>query len=433
VLKLPETDRFALRSATVPRVAAPGLTAAAAEGLSSADLVISNGKIEAVLPAGGAPLDIEGIDLQERMVWPCFTDMHTHIDKGHIWDRQPNPTGDFEGALTAVRADREANWHAEDVAARMDFSLRCAFAHGTNLLRTHIDSLAPQHRISFEVFSEMRARWQDRIRLQAVALFPIDALDDDAYFDDLVDVVAAHGGLLGGVTYPMPDLDLRLDRLFQTASAKGLNVDLHVDETQDASVLTLFSIAEAKLRNRFEGAVTVGHCCSLAQQSEDKAKATIEKVVEAGLSVVSLPMCNAYLQDRHSGRTPRSRGVTLVHELMDAGVPLAVASDNTRDPFYAYGDLDMVEVFREAVRIAHLDHPLDEAAKLVTTQPANILQEPAFGRIAAGLGADLVVFNARSWSEFLSRPQADRIVMRNGMGIDRRLPDYRELDPFTRG
>ena len=49
---------------------------------------------------------------------------------------------------------------------------------------------------------------------------------------------------------------------------------------------------------------------------------------------------------------------------------------------------------------------------------------------AEGLGADLVIFNARSWSEFLSRPQADRIVMRNGMGIDRSLPDYRELDPL---
>ena len=33
-----------------------------------------------------------------------------------------------------------------------------------------------------------------------------------------------------------------------------------------------------------------------------------------------------------------------------------VASDNTRDPFYAYGDLDMIEVFREATRILHFDH-----------------------------------------------------------------------------
>ncbi|MET1415438.1 cytosine deaminase [Roseibium sp. HPY-6] len=433
MLKIPRTRRFALRSATLPIAVTPGFESAAKEGLSSADLIIAEGSIEAVLPAGSAPDDIEGADLQDRMVWPCFTDMHTHIDKGHIWDREPNPSGDFDGALQAVRADREANWNADDVATRMDFSLRCAYAHGTNLLRTHIDSLAPQHRISFEVFSDMRARWKDRISLQAVALFPIDAVDDEAYFDDLVEVVAANGGLLGGVTHILPDLERRLDRLFQTASDRGLDVDLHVDETQDVNILTLASIAEAKMRNKFEGAVTVGHCCSLARQSEDRANATIEKVAEAGISIVSLPMCNMYLQDRHPGRTPRSRGVTLFHELKAAGVPIAVASDNTRDPFYAYGDLDMVEVFREAVRIAHLDHPLDETAKIITCLPADILQAPEFGRIQNGATADLVVFNARNWSEFLSRPQADRIILRNGMGIDRCLPDYRELDPLMKG
>ncbi|WP_434052063.1 MAG: cytosine deaminase [Roseibium sp.] len=432
-LDLPKGPRFALLSATLPSVLAPESLTSEKHGLCMADLVVSDGRIEAVLTPGTAPPDIESVDLEDRMVWPCFVDMHTHIDKGHIWDRQPNPTGDFEGALTAVRADTKANWHAKDVETRMDFSLRCAHAHGTNLLRTHIDSLAPQHRISFEVFSDMRARWSDRIKLQAVALFPIDAIDDDAYFTDLVNVVAEHGALLGGVTYPMPDLEIRLDRLFQAAADKGLDVDLHVDETQDASVLTLAQITEAKQRNGFEGAVTVGHCCSLAQQDEDTAKATIEKVNRTGLSVVSLPMCNMYLQDRQASQTPRSRGITLLHELMEADIPVAVASDNTRDPFYAYGDLDMVEVFREAVRIAHLDHPLDDAAKLVTRVPADILNEPEFGRIAEGCVADLVIFNARTWSEFLSRPQADRIVMRNGMGIDRRLPDYRELDPLMRG
>jgi cytosine deaminase len=36
----------------------------------------------------------------------------------------------------------------------------------------------------------------------------------------------------------------------------------------------------------------------------------------------------------------------------------AVASDNTRDPFYAYGDLDMLEVYRNGTRIVHFDHPV---------------------------------------------------------------------------
>ncbi|MGN7293871.1 cytosine deaminase [Rhizobium sp. SAFR-030] len=428
-VELPNAPHYVLANATLPAITVEGYSAAASEGLLCTDLVIADGKIESILPPGTAPAALPRADLREGMVWPCFVDMHTHLDKGHIWERRRNPDGSFMGALENVSADRAANWSADDVRARMEFSLKTAYAHGTKLIRTHLDSIPPQHRISFEVFAELREAWKDRIDLQAVALLPLEQVLDANVFGDIVAVTRKHGGLLGGATRILPDFEKILETLFRAASDNGLDVDLHVDETEDREVLTLKTIAETKLRLGFQGAVTVGHCCSLARQDEELARRTIDLVAEAGISVVSLPMCNMYLQDRHAGRTPRWRGVTLFHELAAAGVPTAVSSDNTRDPFYAYGDLDPVEVFREAVRILHLDHPLDEAARVVTATPADILGRPDIGRIKPGLPADLVLFSARRWSEFLSRPQADRIVVRNGMGIDRRLPDYRDLDP----
>ncbi len=424
----PNAARFVLSNATVPAVTVEPIDVPITEGLATVDIVISDGTIAAIRPAGTAPADCARIDLKDSMVWPCFADIHTHLDKGHIWPRQANPDGSFMGALDAVRADREANWSAADVKRRMEFSLRSAYAHGTSLIRTHLDSLAPQHRISFEVFAEIRDAWKERIALQAVALFPLDAMADSSFFTDLVTVVRQTGGLLGGVTRMGPELVWQLDTLFRTAAEHGLDVDLHVDETDDRGAETLKAIAEAVLRNGFEGKVTAGHCCSLARQDEDTAARTVELVAKAGIAVIALPMCNMYLQDRYAGRTPRWRGVTLFHELAAAGVATAVASDNTRDPFYAYGDLDPVEVFREAVRILHLDHPLDTAARVVTTSPAAIVGRPDKGRIATGDPADLVLFSARRWSEFLSRPQSDRVVLRRGKVIDRSLPDYRELD-----
>lgn len=41
----------------------------------------------------------------------------------------------------------------------------------------------------------------------------------------------------------------------------------------------------------------------------------------------------------------------MAQELAAAGVPVALASDNTRDQFYAYGDLDMLELFSQASRV----------------------------------------------------------------------------------
>jgi cytosine deaminase len=196
-------------------------------------------------------------------------------------------------------------------------------------------------------------------------------------------MVEKAGGVLGMVTYPLPDLEARLEALLAMATARGLDVDFHVDETGDPSVATLRQIAQVVLKTGYEGKVVCGHCCSLAVQDDSEADRTMDLVAEAGLTVVSLPLCNLYLQDRDPGRTPRWRGVTLVHEMKARGIPVAFASDNTRDPFYAYGDLDMVEVMRESTRIAHLDHTTEDWVNAFTTIPAAMC-DFAYEPFAAG-------------------------------------------------
>jgi len=117
-----------------------------------------------------------------------------------------------------------------------------------------------------------------------------------------------------------------------------------------------------------------------------------------------------------------------VHEMRAAGLRVSLASDNTRDPFYAYGDLDMVEVYREATRILHLDHPMGAWPDAVSAIPAEAMGLKGIGRIEAGASADLILFSARGMTELLSRPQSDRVVLRAGKPIDTTPPDYRELD-----
>jgi cytosine deaminase len=364
------------------------------------------------------------------MVLPAFVDMHTHLDKGHIWPRSPNPDGTFEGALTTVRDDH-ARWSAEDLRPRMEFSLRGAFAHGTRAIRTHLDSAAPQDGISWPVFEEVRADWAGRIELQASCLVGCEQVEADGPFRATADRVARAGGVLGMVTYPVADLRERIATFFRMAAERGLAADLHVDETLDPSVNTLHEVAQHVLDSGFDAPVTVGHLCSLSTMPEDEAMETLDLVAQAGLHVVSLPMCNLYLQDRQAGRTPRHRGITLVHEMKARGIPVSFASDNTRDPFYAYGDLDMIEVLREATRIGHLDHSDPDWIHAFLLNPARVcgFEPPS---LAPGAHADLVITRARSWTELLARPQSDRIVLRAGRAIDRSLPDYAELDPLMR-
>jgi cytosine deaminase len=336
------------------------------------------------------------------------------------------------GALTTVGADRTARWRAEDVRARMEFSLACALAHGTRAIRTHLDSIPPQDAISFGVFREVRAEWAGRIDLQAACLIGAEGFSTEGAFGATAEIVAASGGVLGMVTYPLPDIADRIRAFLGMAAARGLSADFHVDETLDPASNTLRMIAQAVLQTGFSAPVVVGHCCSVSAMDEAEAMATLDLVAKAGLHVVSLPLCNLYLQDRQTGRTPRMRGITLVHEMRARGINVCFASDNTRDPFYAYGDMDMVEVLREATRIGHLDHAGPDWVQAVLGNPARACGWPA-PSLAPGSPADLVIFRARTWNEVFARPQADRIVIRGGRVIDRALPDYAELDHLMEG
>lgn len=451
ILEIPTIGHYWLRHAHVPTaLLVQPLEPQTREGLALVDLEIRDGLIQQIQLSGiEPPATDNSIDLQRRLVFPCFADLHTHLDKGHTWERSPNPTGYFDDALASIQTDRLAHWQFDDLYQRMEFALRCAYAHGTCALRTHLDAIAPQGDISFAVFRQLQQEWSDRLHLQAVSLVSLD------YFltpggETLADLVAESGGILGGVAFPNPELKMQLERVFDLAHERGLNLDFHVDESPDPASDTLHEIAKLAQHHPFSGKIVCGHCCSLSLQTLEKVEAVIADVKVANIGVVSLPMCNIFLQDRNQeaskqliqhlsgdflahvsdspSRTPRWRGITLLHELKHAGVPVAVANDNCRDAFHAYGDHDMVEVFRESSRIAHFDMPYGDWCRTVTTTPADLMGIPTVGRIGVGLPADLVVFKARYFSELLSRPQGERLVLRKGSPIDTTLPDYAELD-----
>jgi len=433
------TGDFRLRRATVARAllaaAPPGPVDA--DGLVSVDIELRGGRIVSIAPAGTFAV-AGAVDLDSGMVWPGYVDLHTHLDKGHIWPRASNPDGSFYNAMMNTKSDREANWNAEDVRRRFEFGLRCAYAHGTTAIRTHIDSLAPQAAISWPVFRKLRDDWAGRIELQATSLMPMDAFSDD-YARELADIVAESGGQFGAVTRlggethtdVPPEFHVLLERIFSLAEERDLDLDLHVDESGEQGAVALGYIARMAIRRKFKHRILCGHCCSIAIQPEALVKETLALCADAGLAIVSLPMCNLYLQDRKPGRTPRWRGVTLLHEFKAHGIPVSVASDNCRDPFYGFGDHDMHEVYTQATRIAHLDRPYADWPMAVTATPASVMGLGEHGTIRVGAPADLVLFRARAMSELLSRRQADRVVLRRGKAIDTTPPDYRELDDLV--
>jgi cytosine deaminase len=437
----PAAGRYALRRVHVPAsvLSGPPPGPVDQDDLVHCDLVIEHGKVGEVAAAGSVAPEL-GPDLDRSLVLPGMLDAHAHLDKGHIVPRARNQTGDLLGAAAVSGPDRRARWHAEDVRRRLEFGLQTAYAKGVVAIRSHLDSQSPQPSITFPVVKQLREEWAGRVELQPSTICPIDTfLTDEGR--QLADQVADMGGNLGcGTRFvaPMPSLvppefDSAMERIFTLAEERGLNLDMHVDESSDAEARTLIRIARMAVKRGFKGRILAGHVCALALQTDEFIKDTMAACKDAGIEFVSLPAVNLYLQARGTNRrTPHWRGVTLLHELKAHGLQVAIGGDNVRDPFHGYGDHDMLENFSQAVKIAHLDHPHEDWITAVTSVPAAIMQLPQFGRIGQGRGADLIVTRARDWHELLSRFQADRVVIRHGKAIDTTLPDYRQLDDLVR-
>jgi len=417
---------FVLRDASAP---AALLEIASPSEIARVDIGVEGGHIRFVTPAEARTLaPWPDLPMAGAMAWPCFAEPHAHLDSTQTWTRSPNPDGSFAAGAATIIADRETYWTPEDMRARMEFGLRCAYAHGVRALRTHLASQNDQFEQRWEIFSDLRAAWAGRIALQAVPLISAEALADEQLLRRIVDLVLRHEGVLGAFA-PMSDqIDTHLSRLFEIAEKHDLPLDFHADETGAPESDVLLRIARMARGRRFPQPILIGHCCSLAMQNEAVIDRTLDLVAAAGVSIVSLPSCNLYLQGRTPGRTPRWRGVTLLHEMQARGIDIAFGADNCRDPFHAYGDFDPLASFRDAVRIAHLDHPIGAWPRAVTTTPAALIAQAQ--TIAAGQPADLVLFRARSFNEVLARPQADRLLIRDGRFVAAKLPDYEELDPL---
>jgi cytosine deaminase len=99
--------------------------------------------------------------------------------------------------------------------------------------------------------------------------------------------------------------------------------------------------------------------------------------------------------------------VTLVRELISAGVKVRFGTDNVRDWFYPFGDGDMLETAVAGAIATHLDDPVDLTGAVCGGRPA----------IAEGEAADLVLIPASSFGDALARRPAGRIVFKNGRQV----------------
>ncbi|MEM7324278.1 MAG: amidohydrolase family protein [Actinomycetota bacterium] len=388
------------------------------------DLHVVDGRIDRVIdaaedPGGGDPgadhpaADGASIDLGGWLVLPAPAEPHAHLDKAISAEMVPNPTGDLMGAIDAwVTAGREGRLTYADTVRRATAAMERLVINGVTAVRTHVDVMGPEPVAALRAVKEAAATFTGMLDVQTVALVstPLAGADGAANRSALAAALAEGIDHVGGCPHLDRDGPGLIAVAIEAATEAGVGLDLHVDETLDADMLTLRDYATQILESGFGGLRSAGHCVSLGMQSDAVQAEVAALVAEASISIFALPQTNLFLQGRDDP-TATPRGLTALKALIDHGVLVAAGADNVQDPFNLVGRSDPLET---AALLVMAGHRLpDEAYDMVSNNVRRAIGMPEV-RFEPGDPADLLVIDAPSVRGALADAPMSRRVFRRG-------------------
>ena len=339
------------------------------------------------LPPAGGPLAAEVIQAGRRLVTPGLVDCHTHLVFGG------NRAGEYEqrllgagyeeiaraggGIVSTVRATREAT--PATLLAQSLPRARALLADGATTIEIKsgygldFDSERRMLQVARQVGASLGIEVSTTF-LGAHALPPEYAGRPDAYIDavcqwlprlqaeGLVDAVDAFCERIGFDA-------AQTRRVFAAARALGLPVKLHADQLSDGAGAAL--VAEF-------GGLSADHV-------EHTSPAGVAAMARAGTVAVLLPGAFHVLRETRLPPLEAFRG---------AGVPMAVATD-------CNPGTSPLQSLRLAMSLActHFRLTPEEALRGATVHAARALGLADRGRLAPGLRADFVLWNAAAPAE----------------------------------
>jgi len=387
---------------------------------------IQDGVIAAVAP-GGIASGTREIDAAGAMISPALIESHFHLENALLWE-QVNQSGTLQEAIRlygGIKRDLDA----DDILRRASLALKGAITNGVLWLRNHVDVDRVAQLRLMEAILRVREQFKNLIDVQVIA-FPQHGMARDPEVIDLMwQAMELGANLVGGMPHAERNMDdgaRQIEIVFEIAKHYDVDIDMHIDETDDPYWHSLEVLAEQTIAHGYQGRVAAGHCCAMAAWDNAMAARIIDKVKAADVHVITNAPINLHLEGRHDS-PPVRRGIARVKELLEAGVNVTCGQDDLQNMFYPYGRMDPLEVALITAHAAHLASPgeIQAAFDMPRYHAARMLRLDRYG-VEVGAPANLVLLDAASPVEALRRQPARLAVIRQGrvLATSRLETDY---------
>lgn len=353
------------------------------------------------------------INAKGRILLPGLIEPHIHLDKAFLLNHMTQDANSVEQAI-ATTLELKRFFTKKDIMARSIQVIQQAIAHGVTHMRCHVEIDPIVGLLGLIVMLELKELYLHQITLQIVA-FPQEGIAKQPGTAELLNQAMQLGAdVVGGITYQDEDLEAHLSTVFNLAKTFNTPVDLHVDFSDDPSMLAILTIIRMTHEYGMQGRVSVGHLTSLGSLPYEQAKAICRSIAEAGIHVMSLPATDLYLGGRGDDHRPR-RGLTPVSLLLEQGVNVIYGSNNIQNPFTPFGTADPLDTGMLLAQTAYMGTKQDVVTliDMATTRAAEALEIANYG-LRVGADADLVLFEASNLRSAFYERSPRRYVWKRG-------------------
>lgn len=377
------------------------------------------GNVITAVKSGGLPFAEREIDAEGGMISPAFIEPHFHLENALLWDGVINQSGTLDEAIN-LYADIKHKLTIEDIVERSSRALRAAITNGTLWMRSHVDIDQIAKLNVLKGVAAARQKFKGLIDIQLVAFPQLGLARNDVAVDMMWKAMEQGCDLVGGMPHGERDMDdasRHIEIAFEIAQTYNVDIDMHIDETDDPYWHTLELLAEKTIETGWQSRVTASHCCAMSAWNETLAERVIEKVRHANVHIITNAPINLLLEGRDD-RYPKRRGIARVKQLLEAGVNVSCGQDDLQNMFYPFGKMDPLEVAVITAHAAHLSSPseIQAAFDMPRYNAARLWRLKKYG-VQVGFTANLVVLDATSAVEALRRQPARRFVIREGSVI----------------
>lgn len=382
------------------------------------DILISEGKFSRIEGNIQSTAD-EIIDAEGNLVTPTFVDPHLHIDKAFTaLEGRSSKEGTLEESIKIMH-DFKRNYTVEEVRNRAVRAIKESVKFGATKIRANVDIDTICGLTALKGCIHAKEDTKNIADVQLVA-FPQEGIFRDEGSERLMyeamDMGADVVGGMPAAEWITEKAKEHVDLVFKIAKKYDADIDMHMDQTKDPFAQALEYTAFRSIELGYQGRVTGGHCTSLAYQNDVHADKVIELLKLSEFNVCVNPQVLAIMG---VDPEPRTRGITRVRDLIEAGVNTATSQDTICDGFHIYGTGDPLDY--GLLMAYQAQYNSTKEAKIVydmiTFNAAKIMNLENYG-IAIGYPADFNIVYADSESEAF-RKRASRLVFKSGKMIAR--------------